>query len=170
LRSERAVERRRAARRLVAGDEPLSQIRLRAGRQLAVIDVSDSGLLAEGEMRLLPGTHVDVHLVTDEGRLLIRSRVVRAFVCHVSAATIRYRGALAFDRTVHTAVQTAVVGYAIPEGLNKPAATEGNPYPAWTPASALSSVSHSSHSHVVDLCSMASSLEADAHSANTSEG
>jgi hypothetical protein len=166
LRSERAVERRRAARRLVAGDEPLSQIRLRAGRQLAVIDVSDSGLLAEGEMRLLPGTHVDVHLVTDEGRLLIRSRVVRAFVCHVSAATIRYRGALAFDR----AVQTAVAGYAIPEGLNAPPATEGNPYPAWTPASALSSVSHSSHAPVVDLCSLASSLEADAHSANTSEG
>jgi hypothetical protein len=178
LRSERAVERRRTARRLVAGDEPLSQIRLRAGRQLAVINISDSGLLAEGEMRLLPGTHVDVHLVTDDGRLLIRSRVVRAFVCHVSAATIRYRGALAFDRAVQTALQTAlqtavqttVPGYAIPEGLNEPPATEGNPYPAWTSASALSSVSHSSHAPAGDLSSMASSLEADAHSANTSEG
>lgn len=174
LRSERAVERRRTARRLVAGDEPLSQIRLRAGRQLAVINISDSGLLAEGAMRLLPGTHVDVHLVTDDGRLLIRSRVVRAFVCHVSASTIRYRGALAFDRAVQTAlqtaVQTAVAGYAIPEGLNEPPATEGNPYPAWTSASALSSVSHSSHAPAGDLCSMASSLEADAHSANTSEG
>ena len=48
-----------------------------------VIDVSDTGLLAEGEMRLLPGTHVDVHLVTCDGRLLVRSRVIRAFVCRV---------------------------------------------------------------------------------------
>ena len=144
LRSEGAVERRRMARRLVAGDEPLCQIRLRAGRQLVVIDISDSGLLAEGEMRLLPGTHVDVHLVTDEGRLLIRSRVVRAFVCQVSASTIRYRGALAFDRAVQTTVRTTGSGSAIPVGPNGPAAAEGNPYPASTPASALASVSHSS--------------------------
>ena len=140
-RSDGVVERRRTARRPVAGDEPLSQIRLRAGRQLAVIDISDMGLLAEGEMRLLPGTHVDVHLVTDEGRLLIRSRVVRAYVCHVSASAIRYRGALAFDR----AVQTTVAGYAIPGGPNGPAATEGNPYPDWTPAAALSPVSPSAY-------------------------
>jgi hypothetical protein len=170
LRSEGTVERRRTARRIVADDEPLSQIRLRAGRQLAVIDISDSGLLAEGEMRLLPGTHVDVHLVTDEGRLLIRSRVVRAFVCQVSASTIRYRGALAFDRAVQTAVPTATAGYAIPGGPNGPAAAEGNPYPAWTDASVRPPVSHSSHSRVVDLCSMAPSLESDAHSANSSEG
>jgi hypothetical protein len=44
-------------------DEPVSQVRLRAGRQLTVIDVSDVGLLAQGDMRLLPGTHVEVHLV-----------------------------------------------------------------------------------------------------------
>ena len=141
LRSDAVVERRRTARRSVAGDEPLSQIRLRAGRQLAVIDISDLGLLAEGEMRLLPGTHVDVHLVTNEGRLLIRSRVVRAFVCHVSASTIRYRGALSFDR----AVQTTFAGYAIPGDTSGPTATEGNPYPDRAPASALSSVSHSAH-------------------------
>jgi hypothetical protein len=148
LRSEGAVERRRTPRRPVAADEPLSQIRLRAGRQLGVIDVSDAGLLAEGEMRLLPGTHVDVHLVTDEGRLLIRSRVVRAFVCHVSASTIRYRGALAFDRamrtTVQTTVETTVAGYGIPGGPNGLAVAQGNPYPDSTPPSTLSSVSHSS--------------------------
>src|SRR5687767_304375 len=144
LRSNGVVERRRTARRLVAADEPLSQIRLRAGRQLGVIDISESGLLAEGEMRLLPGTHVDVHLVTDEGRLLIRSRVVRAFVCHVSASTIRYRGALAFDRPVQTTVETTVAGYGLPGGPNGLAVAEGNPYPGSTPPSTLSSVSHSS--------------------------
>lgn len=125
LRTERPHERRRAARRAPAVDEPLSQIRLRAGRQLTVIDISDYGLLAEGGMRLLPGTHVEVHLVTCDGRLLVRSRVVRAFVCHVGASEIRYRGALAFDRPV----QTGLVGYAIPGGLGALSATPGNPYP-----------------------------------------
>ncbi len=140
LRNERVVDRRRAVRRTITTDEPLSQVRLRAGRQLAVIDISDVGLLAEGEMRLLPGTHVDVHLVTCEGRLLIRSRVVRAFVCHVSASTIRFRGALAFDR----AVPTAIAGYAIPEASDRPTAPQGNPYPDSTSASAVASVSSSS--------------------------
>jgi hypothetical protein len=125
LRTERSHERRRAVRRAPEVDEPLSQIRLRAGRQLSVLDISDSGLLAEGEMRLLPGTHVEVHLVTCDGRLLVRSRVVRAFVCHVGASEIRYRGALAFDRPV----PSGLVGYAIPVGLDTLAAAPGNPYP-----------------------------------------
>lgn len=124
-RSDRATERRRASRRTPAVDESLSQIRLRAGRQLAVIDVSDTGVMAEGEMRLLPGTHVEVHLVTRNGRELVRSRVVRAFVHHLCATRVLYRGALTFDRSV----QTAVVGYAMPEGDEAPTSLPGSPYP-----------------------------------------
>jgi hypothetical protein len=125
LRTDSAPERRRAARRKTAADEPLSQIRLRAGGELTVIDVSDAGLLAEGATRLLPGTHVDVHLVTRDGRLLVRSRIIRAFVCHVSAAGIRYRGALMFDRSV----DTTAVGYAIPGALIASTSLEGSAYP-----------------------------------------
>ena len=106
-------------------DEPLSQIRLRAGRQLAVIDVSDTGVMAEGEMRLLPGTHVEVHLVTCDGRQLVRSRVVRAFVRQLCATRVLYRGALAFDRPVHT----AIVGYAMPDGDDVLSGVSGKPYP-----------------------------------------
>jgi hypothetical protein len=118
-------DRRRSPRRTPASDEPLSQVRLRAGRQLEVINVSDTGLLAEGEMRLLPGTHVDVHLVTAEGRLLIRSRVIRAFVCRVCRDRIDYRGALAFERPV----STAAVGYPIPGAVEASSAPLGKPYP-----------------------------------------
>ena len=126
LRTERAFERRRARRRVPAPDEPLSQIRLRAGRELMAVNVSDVGVLAEGEMRLLPGTHVDVHLVTREGRLLIRSRVVRAYVHSVEPHQIRYRGALSFDRLVGT----AAVGYPVPEAGDGSIEPLGNPYPA----------------------------------------
>jgi hypothetical protein len=118
-------DRRRSPRRTPASAEPLSLVRLRAGRQLQVINVSDTGLLAEGEMRLLPGTHVDVHLVTADGRLLIRSRVVRAFVSRVSRDRIDYRGAIVFERSV----ATAAVGYPIPGASEPSKASSGKPYP-----------------------------------------
>jgi hypothetical protein len=125
LLSEGTSDRRRSVRRAPTGDEPLSHVRLRAGRQLEVINVSDTGLLAEGEMRLLPGTHVDVHLVTAEGRLLIRSRVIRAFVCRVCKDRIDYRGAIAFERPV----STGVLGYPMPEAPEASSAPSGKPYP-----------------------------------------
>ena len=123
--TEGLSDRRRSPRRTPASDEPLSQVRLRAGRQLEVINVSDTGLLAEGEMRLLPGTHVDVHLVTAEGRLLIRSRVVRAFVHRVCRDRIDYRGAIVFERTV----STAAVGYPSPGAAEASNAPSGKTYP-----------------------------------------
>lgn len=108
------MERRRAIRRAPAADEPLSRMRLRAARELVVINVSSSGALVESAARLLPGTHVDVHIVTSEGRTLVRSRVTRAYVSHLEADTIRYRGAIAFERNV----DTGFVGIPIPEILS----------------------------------------------------
>jgi hypothetical protein len=78
----------------------LSRVRLRAGRELAVINVSFSGALVEGTTRLLPGTHVDVHLTASQGRVLVRARVVRCAVWAVTAEVIQYRGALAFSASV----------------------------------------------------------------------
>lgn len=63
-------------------------------------NASGSGVLVEGTARLLPGTHVDLHVLTRDGRVLVRCRVVRASICHVAASEVRYRSALAFDRAV----------------------------------------------------------------------
>jgi hypothetical protein len=115
-------ERRRVSRRSPTGDEPLARVRLRAGRHLTVVDVSNAGMLVDGDMRLLPGTHVDVHVITGEGRQLVRSRIVRAYVSHVAAEVIRYRGALTFER----AVDTAPTGYPLPGVLGGAAPVEGN--------------------------------------------
>ena len=98
-------ERRAAARRTPARDEPLARARLRAGRELTVVDICDAGALVEGSTRLLPGTHVEVHVVTREGRTLVRSRVTRASVLAVAADTLRYRAALAFERRVNSTSQ-----------------------------------------------------------------
>ena len=97
------VERRRHERRRLLAAEPLAVARLRTGRELMVLDVSESGALVEGTPRLLPGTHLDLHLLTRHGRLLVRGRVTRAHVCHVAADVIRYRSAVAFESSVDTA-------------------------------------------------------------------
>jgi hypothetical protein len=89
-------ERRRVSRCIPVPTSALSRVRLRAGRELAVVNLSTFGTLIEGTTRLLPGTHVDVHVTAAQGRTLVRARVVRCAVCKVTADVIEYRGALAF--------------------------------------------------------------------------
>ena len=96
-----ARERRQAPRRLPDAGDPLAAVRVRGGRELKVVDISDHGVLVESEARLLPGTHVEVHMVTGDGRVLVRTRVVRACVSALRDG-VRYRSALAFERRVDT--------------------------------------------------------------------
>ena len=63
-----------------------------------MLNSGPAGVLVETVGRLLPGTWVDVHVLTVDGREFLRNRVVRAFVSGVSAERITYRGALAFDQ------------------------------------------------------------------------
>ena len=103
-------EQRRASRWYPAATEPVSRVRLRAGRELAVINVSVQGVLVEGAMRLLPGTHVDVHIMGTHGRVLVRARVVRCAVWALLADLVHYRGALSFDRAVELAERAIAPG------------------------------------------------------------
>jgi hypothetical protein len=94
------ADHRRAPRHVPAASDPVARLRLRTGRELDVLNIGAAGVLVETGGRLLPGTWVEVHVITVDGRELVRSRVVRAFVSSVSADRILYRGALAFDRFV----------------------------------------------------------------------
>lgn len=94
------TDRRRGDRWAPGPTDPLSRVRLRLGRELAVIDVSTSGALVQGTTRLLPGTHVDVHVTASQGRTLIRARVVRCAVWDIASDVVQYRGALAFSAPV----------------------------------------------------------------------
>lgn len=91
-------------RRVPAEEEPLSRVRLRNGRELVVVNVSNSGALVQSASRLLPGIHVEVHVATWDGRVLARSRVIRAYVCALQADAIWYHGAPAFDRLIGTVI------------------------------------------------------------------
>jgi len=130
-------DRRRAPRRRPHASEPLSRVRVRAGRELDVIDISSTGALVEGEARLLPGRHLDVHVVSSTGRTLARSRVVRAFVSELASDRVLYRGALAFDQPLQLAPAPALSPSLIDTaGNNLPSLTftetsrEGSDYPA----------------------------------------
>src|SRR5262245_61900216 len=94
-------ERRQGNRRTPAPTEAMSRCRVRAAGELAVIESSTSGARVEGQTRLWPGTHVDVHVTASQGRVLVRARVVRCAVWAVSADVVQYRGALAFGTPVH---------------------------------------------------------------------
>lgn len=119
------VDRRRALRRGVSEDEALSRARLRTGGQLRLLDASNWGALSEGTERLLPGRHLDLHVVAATGRVLVRALVVRAYVSQLRADAIQYRAALAFDR----AVDIRVEGYPVPAPVLATDDPRGNGYP-----------------------------------------
>ena len=131
------MERRRHSRRVPQPEEPISRVRLRTGRELSVVDVSNTGVLVEGSVRLLPGTHVDVHVITADGRVLVRSRVARCRVAALAADTVSYRGALAFERPIDT-------GYLLPAPREPQPQPTGGDYPETPPPMAPPVVNHAS--------------------------
>ncbi len=119
------MERRRALRRCVAAGEPLATARLRTGGQLRILDASSWGVLAETTERLLPGRQLDVHIVSAQGRILVRSRVARAFVARLEVDAVHYHAALSFDR----ALDVHVDGYVMPAVLAVVGHDPGTHYP-----------------------------------------
>jgi hypothetical protein len=108
-------------------------VRLRAGRELEVINVSPCGALVEGAARLLPGTNVDVHVTAAQGRVLVRARVIRCAVWTVGADVIVYRGALAFSAHLDLPpIECAAAGVAAQQVVTDPQ-TVLNPRPEVEP-------------------------------------
>jgi hypothetical protein len=93
-----AINERRRARRWPADAVPWSRVRLRPGRDAALVNLCQDGVLIEGSARLHPGVPVVLQLIGPSRSALLTGTVVR---CHVSAidaqAGVRYRGAISFD-------------------------------------------------------------------------
>ena len=94
------VDRRQARRRTPEGEEPIGRVKLRIGPELTVIDIGSHGVLVEGRARLAPGARVDVHVVPPQGRVLVRTTVVRAYVSELRHDTVVYRAGLRFDHSI----------------------------------------------------------------------
>ena len=99
---------RRQATRLSGNDgHGILRVRVRPGQDVNLIDVSANGALIETCHRLLPGSTIDLHLVTQESNMPVRGRVLRCAVARLRPAAIFYRGAIGFDRSVPWLVRGA---------------------------------------------------------------
>jgi hypothetical protein len=109
----------------VSADEPLGHARLRTGGTLRVVEASSWGALMETTERLLPGRHLDVHVIAADGRMLVRARVARACIVKVQPDAVHYQVAFSFDR----ALDVRPAGYALPSPLLASQTQRGIPYP-----------------------------------------
>jgi hypothetical protein len=108
-------ERRRSVRRRAEDDHGIVSTRIRPGYPARLIDVSAGGVLLETPHRLLPGRAVELQIDGRGQSATIRGCVVRSMVARVRAASVSYRGAIAFERTVPwLAEATAPDGYGVP--------------------------------------------------------
>ncbi len=95
------VRERRASPRRPASELPfLKSVKLLAGPEVRLIDVSRGGAQLESETPLPPGTRVCLRLVTTDTTLLIEGRVLRSRVSCLQPGLVRYRSAVAFDEEV----------------------------------------------------------------------
>jgi hypothetical protein len=92
------VERRRAPRRPTVREHGIESARVRRGGHVAVVDASAGGMLIETRHRLLPGMPLEIHLERNKNISIMRGRVLRCVVVHLTASSVCYRGAIAFDQ------------------------------------------------------------------------
>ena len=104
------TERRRHHRSVYTGGVLPPTTRIRPGRDVIVVNLSESGALVEGCWRLRPGTRVELVV-----RVVDRDRVVGGHVmrCYVHALPrhqpVRYRTAIRFELIVRGLPQPDVV-------------------------------------------------------------
>jgi len=96
---ERPLEDRRQTRRASnLSDHGIQSVRIKLGDVATIVDASAAGVLIDTKQRLLPGTCVELLMETARHRCTIRGRVARCEVALVRAATVLYRGGIAFDQ------------------------------------------------------------------------
>jgi hypothetical protein len=113
---DREVVERRGSRRWPVGELHWTAVRLRPGREAALVNLGERGALVEGTARLRPGAHVVLQLTgpghepgpeasPDRRRgahsTPISGTVVRCQVFALCGHTgVRYRGAISFDAAI----------------------------------------------------------------------
>jgi hypothetical protein len=78
---------------------------VRRGVQVTIVDASAGGVLIETPHRLLPGMPLEIHLERSEGISTVRGRILRCVVSHLTASSVRYRGAIGFDQELSWLVE-----------------------------------------------------------------
>jgi hypothetical protein len=90
------VERRRGRRRRTLREHGIDSARVRR-INVTIVDAAEGGLLIETAHRLLPGMPLEIYLERNKGIFTMRGRVLRCGVVHLTASSVRYRGAIGLD-------------------------------------------------------------------------
>ena len=107
-------DRRRARRHRTLHDHGIVSARVRPGREASLLDVSAGGALVETTYRLLPGSHIELHIATNERRASVRGGVLRSAVVGVRATGMCYRSAIGFNHLLSWFVDGEAGGYGVP--------------------------------------------------------
>lgn len=92
------AERRLTPRRRTVREHGIESAHVRRGAHVTIVDASAGGVLIETSHRLLPGMPLDIHLQHAKGISTVRGRVLRCGVAHLTASSVRYRGAIVFEQ------------------------------------------------------------------------
>jgi PilZ domain len=112
------TERRGSARRRLSAESGFAQVRIRSGHRAAVLNISAGGALVESESRLPPGTTIELIFDEPDGQGSVKGRVLRSAVTRVLLNGVLYQVAVAFDRHLASAPDSAA-GYCIPPPHNR---------------------------------------------------
>ena len=114
--SEAAGRERRVFPRLPADQLPVTAA-FAPGPDVRLVDLSRGGARFECERRLLPGSTVALRLVTPDGAVVVRGRVVRSRIAKIDQSGLVYEVAAAFNETL-----TALADDVAPKSAEAPAA------------------------------------------------
>ncbi len=95
-----------------------TQVILRPGYSVSLIDISSGGALIEGSRPLRPGSRVHLQLTTKTRRLGLVAHVLRCSVVSLGTGQggVQYRGALKFDQRCEAIWEEETLdGYIIPD-------------------------------------------------------
>ena len=92
---------RRTARRRPRNDLPwLSKVKLGTGLDVALVNISTSGVLVESGSKFTPGTMSELILTGNGANMVVPVRVIRSEIARIDALGVRYHAAAAFDKEI----------------------------------------------------------------------
>jgi hypothetical protein len=108
--------------RIPAEALPNVSAKLATGPDIRLVDLSRGGARFECEKRLLPGAKVALRLVTPDGTLVVRGRVVRSRIVRLERGGLGYDAAIAFNETLNEVLEESSSG-----PIGEPAEQDGGP-------------------------------------------
>ena len=108
------VERRLAPRQTLDDGHCVTQVLVRPGRDVVLVNIALGGALVESPQQLRPESLIEVQLTTAERRLVVRGSVVRSSVWKLCSSGVWYRSAIRFEHHVAWFAHIGLCGYAVP--------------------------------------------------------